>query len=484
MLGVLPQKRLAMSLLMPSPEPVSPSSLDALLQCQQQAFARDLLPSRAERDERLARLDQMLEAWGARLCQAAAADFGERCDALTQLADLLPVRVAIRHARRHLGRWMRPRRAAVHWLFLPARSQVCYQPLGVIGIIGAWNYPLQLLLAPLVDVLAAGNRAMLKPSELAPHCAAALQQAVGEFFGTAEIAVVTGDQEVAARFATLPFDHLVFTGSTTVGRQVAAAAAAQLTPLTLELGGKSPAIIDASADIALCARRLVWGKLFNAGQSCVAPDYVLVARPLLPALILALQEAAAAQYPDGVGSTSIINEQHFARLQHLLQDACNRGARALPLCAPGRGLRQMVPQLLLDVDDSMAVMQQEIFGPLLPLRVYDTPEEALAYINARPRPLALYWFGRDRVRQRQVLRGTLAGGVSINDTLLHLVQGQLPFGGVGTSGYGHYHGEHGFRRFSLHKAVFVQSTLSSMRLLYPPYGLGARRLLSCLLRWA
>lgn len=472
---------------MPLPSPITESAaaaLTTLLHRQQQAFASDLLPSRALRDERLARLDAMLEQWGERLCAAVDADFGQRDSCLTLLADVVPVRAAIRHARRHLRRWMQPQRAAVHWLFLPARSQVCYQPLGVIGIIGAWNYPLQLLLAPLVDALAAGNRALLKPSELAPRTAAALQQAVAEFFAAEEVAVVLGDRELAASFAALPFDHLVFTGSTAVGRQVAAAAAAQLTPLTLELGGKSPAIVDATADITACARRLVWGKLFNAGQSCVAPDYVLVARPLLPALVAALQAAAAAQYPDGSGSTSIINDHHFARVQQLLHDAESRGARAVPLCRAGLGARQMEPQLLVDVNDSMAVMQEEIFGPLLPLLVYDTPEQALAYVNARPRPLALYWFGRDRGRRQQVLHGTLAGGVSINDTVLQLAQAQLPFGGVGASGYGHYHGDYGFRRLSLQKAVFVQSPLSGMRLLYPPYGTVARRLLAFLLRRA
>ena len=461
-----------------------PAALLALLQRQQQAFAAELLPCRAVRDQRLARLDRMLEAWSESLCAAVSADFGERPPLVTQLADLLPVRVAIRKARRSLRRWMRPQRVGVHWLFLPARNQVWYQPLGVVGIMGAWNYPLQLVLAPLVDVLAAGNRALLKPSELAPQCAALLQQAVAEYFAEEEVAVVTGGPELARQFAALPLDHLVFTGSTAVGRQVAAAAAAQLTPLTLELGGKAPAIVDASADIGLCAARLAWGKLFNAGQTCVAPDYVLVARPALPALIAALQSAAAKQYPQGDGSISIINDHHLARLQHLLDDACRRGARAVPLCQASSGPRQLQPQLVLDVDDNMLIMQEEIFGPLLPLRVYDTLEEALAWVNARPRPLALYWFGRDRLRRRQVLQGTLSGGVSINDTMLHLVQEQLPFGGVGASGYGHYHGEYGFRRFSQSKAVFVQAPISAMGLLYPPYGALARRLLAWLLRWA
>jgi coniferyl-aldehyde dehydrogenase len=348
------------------------------------------------------------------------------------------------------------------------------QPLGVVGIMSPWNYPLLLALAPLIGALAAGNRAMVKPSELTPRFSAALRTAFVETFAGDEVTVVTGDATVGKAFAALPFDHLVFTGSTTIGREVAQAAAKNLTPVTLELGGKSPAIIDVSCNLEGIVDRLAWGKLINAGQTCVAPDYALVPRGDVDRFVRVLSSSMTRLYPTFRGNpdyTSIVSERHLQRLRDLVDDARVRGARAIEIGMsraedPGR---QLAPTLLLDVDDDMRVMREEIFGPILPIVPYDTLADALAYVNQRDRPLALYWFGTHRAARDQVLAGTIAGGVSINETLLHIAQEGLPFGGVGPSGQGHYHGEFGFRRFSKEKPVFIQSRFSGVGIIRPPY---------------
>jgi len=462
--------------------------LPALLRAQQQAFAQDMCPSRELRLDRLARLERLLDADAEREFAACIAqDFGCRSRVETVLAEAIFTRSALRHARSHLRRWMKPRRVPTSPIYWPGRSRLYRQPLGVIGIISPWNYPLQLALAPLVGVLAAGNRALLKPSELTPRFSQALAQRIAAQFGADEIAVVIGDAEVGKAFAALPFDHLVFTGSTAVGRSVAQAAANNLTPVTLELGGKSPALIDASADLARVAPRIAFGKLLNAGQTCIAPDYVLVPRALRADLVDHLRRAVARLYPtihDNPDYTSIISERHWQRLRDLLADARARGAQVIELAPAGEaaGARKLAPTLLLDVDDSMRVMQEEIFGPLLPIVAVDSERDALDYVNARERPLALYWFGSDRAARERVLTGTIAGGVTINDTLLHIAQESLPFGGVGPSGQGHYHGEFGFRQFSKEKPVFIQSRWSGVSLLYPPYRPFTEKMLKLLAR--
>ncbi|MBX3699582.1 MAG: coniferyl aldehyde dehydrogenase [Dokdonella sp.] len=464
--------------------------LQALLRAQQQAFARDMQPSREQRLDRLARLERLLDADAEREFAASiAGDFGCRSRVETILAEAVFTRSALRHARRQLKSWMKPRRVPTSPIYWPGRSRLLRQPLGVVGIISPWNYPLQLALAPLVGALAAGNRALLKPSELTPRFSQVLAQRIAAAFAPEEVAVVIGDAEVGKAFAALPFDHLVFTGSTAVGRSVAQAAAKNLTPVTLELGGKSPAIVDASADLALVARRLAFGKLLNAGQTCIAPDYVLVPRALRDEFVAELRRAVAALYPtihDNPDYTSIINERHYQRLQELLADARARGAQLVELAGDAGGgnalTRKLAPVLLLDVDDSMRVMQEEIFGPLLPVVAVDDAQAALDHVNAHERPLALYWFGRDRAARERVLAGTVAGGVTINDTLLHIAQESLPFGGVGPSGQGHYHGEFGFRQFSKEKPVFIQSRWSGVSLLYPPYGPFTEKMLRILAR--
>ncbi len=463
--------------------------LAVLFAAQREAFAREPWPSLQVRLDRLRRLRAMLERNADDFARAISADFGNRSLHETAIAETFIVLAGLAHTRRHLARWMKARRVATSFHSLPGTSRILPQPVGVVGVISPWNYPLQLALAPAVAALAAGNRVLLKPSEITPGFSALLARCIAETFAPEECAVVLGDADLGRAFAALPFDHLFFTGSTAVGRQVALAAAANLTPVTLELGGKSPAIVDTSADIAEAAARIAAGKLFNAGQTCIAPDYVLVPHAQRDAFADAYREAVLRMYPrleDNPDYTSIVNARHYARLQQLAADAQARGARLLSIAPAGEveqpERRKLRPALLLDVQADMAVMREEIFGPLLPLVGYGTPEDAIAFVNERPRPLALYWFGRDAARRREVLTRTISGGVTVNDVLLHIAQENLPFGGIGDSGIGAYHGEHGFRLFSKDKPVFEQSRWAASALLRPPYGKKAERIIALLRR--
>jgi len=449
------------------------SSLVDVLEIQRAAFNADMMPSAAARRERLDRLQDMVAANEQAILAAIDADFGGRARQEMVLTELFIVLSAIRQQRRKLGRWMRPRRVATPLHMLPGSSRIMPQPLGVIGNIVPWNYPCQLALLPAAAALAAGNRVMIKPSELTPAFSRLLAQLAAQYFSPAELAVVEGGVDVSREFAALPFDHLIFTGSTAVGRQVAVAAARNLTPVTLELGGKSPAIIDESCDLAQAAPRLAFGKLFNAGQTCVAPDYALVPRARIDEFVREVTAAAGAMYPRFAGNeqyTSIISERHLVRLQQLVREAEEQGATVVQLGADAGGERRMAPVLLLNVTPEMAVMREEIFGPLLPVLPYDTLQEAIAFINRRERPLALYWFGRERRNCTKVLRSTISGGVTINDALWHAAQENLPFGGVGASGSGAYHGEHGFLAFSKQKPIYQQARLNGFGLFRPPYG--------------
>jgi coniferyl-aldehyde dehydrogenase len=445
-----------------------------LLERQQRAFLRDMSPSRAVRLDRLERLCAMLDAQAEKFAACISEDFGGRSPVEIRITETMMLQSAIRHVKRHLKGWMKPRRAPTALAYLPGSSRLMRQPLGVVGIISPWNYPLQLALAPLIGALAAGNRVILKPSELTPRFSEALQAAIAKAFAPEEVTVVLGDSAVGKAFAALPFDHLVFTGSTAVGREVAQAAAKNLTPVTLELGGKSPAIIDASCDMSAVMDRLAWGKLINAGQTCIAPDYVLVPRSEVDRFVDLMRASMRRLYPTFRANpdySSIISPRHLLRLHELIADAAARGARVIDIEAvdgSDYSGRQMPPVLLLGVDGSMRVMREEIFGPVLPIVPYDTRAEALAYVNQRERPLALYWFGTDRAAREQVLAGTIAGGVSINETLLHQAQEGMPFGGVGPSGQGHYHGEYGFRQFSKEKPVFLQSRFAGTGIIRPP----------------
>ncbi len=461
----------------PSPSPEL-ARLHRLFDIQRAAFAKEMSPSRAVRDDRLRRLNELATRHAAAFVEAIAKDFGTRPAFETLVAEVDAVAIAVRHARRHLRSWMRPRRVATAPAFWPGSGRIVRQPLGVVGIISPWNYPLYLCAGPLVEVLAAGNRALIKPSEVVPAVSELLRKAVAELFAEEEVAVVTGGPDVAQELAALPLDHLLFTGSTAVGRLVAQAAARNLTPVTLELGGKSPVIVDASADFGRAVPRITWGKLFNAGQTCIAPDYALVPGARLDEFAAEVRRTAARFYPAPAADpayTSIVNDRHFTRLTGLLEDARGRGARVVEVAPEGSGAdaasRKIPPTLVLGADASMRVMQEEIFGPILPVVGYEALDDALRFVNGGGRPLALYWFGTDRARRDEVLARTISGGVTVNDCMLHIVQGNLPFGGVGPSGTGAYHGEHGFRRFSHERAVFTAvGRFGGSFLFHPPVG--------------
>jgi coniferyl-aldehyde dehydrogenase len=452
-----------------------------MLAAQRTAFAHQ--PPDAQRRIRALRaLLQALRARREEFVQAISDDFGGRARQETLLLEVFPLVDTIRHAIRHLPQWMRPRPAAAGWQFLPGRARVVYQPLGVVGVIGAWNYPLLLSLAPVVGALAAGNRVMLKPSELAPRTADLLAGLVSDLFPDDYVTVVTGGPETGAAFAALPFDHLLFTGSTRVGKLVMRSACEHLTPVTLELGGKSPALVHPDFPAQTAAARIMAGKLYNAGQTCIAPDYVLVQAGAREEFVRLAAAAAAAMYPRLVGNpdfTRIVNCEHYRRLRGLVEDATRKGAEVLEV-NPARETaneqdRVFPPTLLWNVNDRMAVMQEEIFGPVLPVVAYRSLDEAIEYVNARPRPLALYYFDRNSKRVEAVLARTTSGGVTVNDTILHIAQNELPFGGVGPSGMGSYHGFDGFQTFSKKKGVFLQSRFTTLGFLRPPYGALARR---------
>ena len=474
------------------PESASRSMIErmrASFDAQRAAFAADMLPSRDARVERLDRILRLTTKYQSAIADAISADFGHRARQETDLAELFIVLSGVRQIRRHVGKWMKPRRVRTPLQMMPARSEIIPQPLGVVGVISPWNYPYQLGMMPAAEAIAAGNRVMLKPSELTPSFSTLLRDIVAEFFSPDEFVVIPGDVDVGRAFSKLPFDHLFYTGSTAVGRQISLAAAENLTPVTLELGGKSPAIIDADCDIGLVAPRIAYGKLLNAGQTCVAPDYMLVPRARVDEFIGAFKAAVTRMFPTLATNpdyTSIVNERHWQRLSRLIDDATSRGATATPIAPPGEAAvaasRKLAPTLLTGVDDEMAVMQEEIFGPLLPILPYDTLDEAIGYVNRHPRPLALYWFGDNNAHRDKVLRSTISGGVTINDACWHVAQENLPFGGVGASGSGAYHGEQGFRTFSKEKPVLHQARLNGFGMFRPPYGPRFERMISLLKR--
>jgi coniferyl-aldehyde dehydrogenase len=440
-------------------------------------------PSLGERLDRLARLKAAVSDNESGFEKAISADFGHRCPTETAVAETLLVLGEIRHAARHLRKWMAPQRVSTALQFMPARNRLMPQPLGVVGIIAPWNYPLQLTLAPAVGALAAGNRVMIKPSELVPRFSVLLQQAIAAKFDASEMLVTGIDDDIARAFASLPFDHLIFTGSTRVGRLVAEAAGRNLTPLTLELGGKSPAIVDRSADLGQAAERIAYGKLLNAGQTCIAPDYALVPDAEVQNFADRLQGHMQRMYgtdPGNADYTSIISDRHYARLEGLLADAAAKGARLMQPASPGdaawKSRRKFPPTIVLGATPDMAIMQEEIFGPLLPVVGYKEAGEPISWINAHDRPLALYWFGKDEAARDEVLARTVSGGVTVNDCLFHFAQINQPMGGVGASGTGAYHGEWGFRTLSKLKPVFYRSALNRLADLYPPYGAKIARL--------
>ena len=450
-----------------------------------QACQAQPMPSLAQRRSRLTALKSALLAHKQALCDALALDYGQRSDYDSLVADILPCVMQINYSLKRLKGWMKPVRRHPGLLLAPARVEVHYQPLGVVGIMVPWNFPVMLSLGPLIGAIAAGNRAMIKLSEFTPHTNAALRTLLAQVFDDDEVVLIEGDAGLAAAFSTLPFDHLLFTGSTAVGRQVMAAAAPQLTPLTLELGGKSPCLIAPDMPLALAVERMIFGKSLNAGQICVAPDYVLLPRGQEQAFIEAYQAHFRRLYPKGLDSPdygSIINGAQYERLTAWLAEAKQAGAQVHPCASPARddGARRLVPHLLTEVPGHCQLMQQEIFGPLLPLVPYDSIEEAIAYVAARPRPLALYLMSLDPALQHRLIRETHAGGMAINECLFQVAADDAPFGGIGPSGMGHYHGHEGFLTFSKAKTVLRRGRFSTGSLIHPPYLRWYQRLMMAL----
>lgn len=450
--------------------------MERVFESQQQAFRGDPLPSAEARMAHLKELKQALIRYQDRIAAAVDADFHGRSRDETFMAELFPAVEGIRYAIRRIRRWMKPQRRRMGLMYLPGRARVVPQPLGVVGIIAPWNYPVYLAAGPLTGALAAGNRVMIKMSEYTPATAELMRQMIAETFRPDQVAVITGEAAVAAAFSRKPWDHLLFTGSTAVGRQVLRAAADNLTPVTLELGGKSPAIIGPDMPVAEAAERIAFGKAFNAGQTCIAPDYVLCPRDRVDGFVQAFQTRVAKMYPTLAANadyTSIVNERHHERLNGLLADAEANGARVDCINPAGEsfaGGRKMPLYILRHVNEGMQVMQEEIFGPILPVLPYDTLDEALAYVNGHPRPLVLYYFGHNRRQVKTVLKTTHSGGALVNDTLIHVTQDDLPFGGVGDSGMGRYHGREGFETFSNTKGVVFKPRFNSTKMVYPPYG--------------
>ncbi len=450
--------------------------LQSNLERLQRAYAADRQPSVTSRRARLSQLEALLRDNAQELSSAIAADFSHRSRHETAALELFPALSAIKHARGHLGGWMKSRRSWASLWFMPARNELRPQPLGVVGIIVPWNYPILLAVAPLVGALAAGNRAYIKMSEFTPRTGRLFADLVKTYFPHDEVIVANGEADVAQAFSELPFDHLLFTGSTAVGKLVMRAASEHLTPVTLELGGKSPALVGPDANIEQAAAKIMFGKCLNAGQTCIAPDYVLLPKGREAAFIDAAARVVAKQYPTLVANpdyTAIVNARHVGRLRGYLDDARATGGVVSELNPANESFtdaQKIPPTIVTGATETSRLMQDEIFGPILPLVPYESLDEAIAYVNARPRPLALYYFGHQRAQIEQVLDQTVAGGVSINETIMHISQEDLPFGGVGPSGMGAYHGKFGFDTFSKLKPIFHQSFLNGVALFKPPYG--------------
>jgi coniferyl-aldehyde dehydrogenase len=458
-----------------------------ILARQRAAFVAARPEPLSTRRDRLERLKGLLADNGEALAAAMSDDFGQRSRDMSMMSDVVTGVSLVNYCLARLTRWARPekRRPNFPLALFGARAEVRYEPKGVIGIVSRWNFPVGLTFSPLAQALAAGNRAMIKPSEFTERTSATIAELVGRYFAADEVAVVTGGADVGRVFCALPFDHLLFTGATSVGRQVMRAAAENLVPVTLELGGKSPAIIAPSADVERAAGRIALGKMMNAGQICLAPDYVLVDEALEQRTVAALVGHARQMYPSVLGNddyASVINARHRERLTGLIADAVGKGAEAIEVNPAGEdfaaGNANKLPLTILrNVDDGMKVMQEEIFGPVLPVKTYRGIDAAIAYVNAHDHPLGLYFFGEDKAEEERVVSRTASGGVTVNDVMYHVSMDDLPFGGIGPSGMGSYHGPEGFRTFSHARAVYRQPAFDLTRLIgvRPPYGKAIRR---------
>ena len=450
---------------------LSADDLAAQLASMRAAQQRDP-PGYAQRMNDLKRLRAVFKAHLSPLVDAMDADFGRRSRHESLLTDGMTVLSEIDYLRANLRRWMKPKRGAADWLFFPGRTEIRYQPLGVVGVIAPWNYPVNLALVPLATAIAAGNHVMLKPSEHTPRTSQLLRDMLANVFPAERVTTILGDANVAAKFAALPFDHLFFTGSTAVGRKVMQAAANNLTPVTLELGGKSPVIVADGYSITKAVDRIAAGKFLNAGQTCIAPDYVLLPRAKMSSFVDAFKDYVARRYGEVANNpdyASIVNANQFKRQAAYLHQARAAGTQVIELAPSDPAKRILAPTLVLDPEEKLAVTNEEIFGPILPLIGVDSLDEAIDYVNARPRPLALYYFDTNAPNIQRVLDRTIAGSVAVNDTVMQFAQRQLPFGGVGASGMGQYHGPYGFYAFSKHTSVLYQARWTTMKLLRPPF---------------
>lgn len=472
--------------------PVQPSieetkaRMVAVLELQKRLQTSKGAPDARLRKDRLTRAVNLLIAHKDEFLDALTADFGARSREMSTFTDIAGAIGPLKQARASLDKWMAPQKRKVTPSALGlfgARAEVRYQPKGVVGVISPWNFPVSLAFDAIAGAFAAGNRVMLKPSEFTPAVSALLAQTIDLYFDEDELAVIQGGPDVGAAFAGLPFDHLIFTGATSVGRHVMRAAADNLVPVTLELGGKSPVVIGKSADLAKTAARVMSGKTMNAGQICLAPDYVLAPKESVASFIDESKAAVARMYPrikDNGDYTAMINQRHYDRVTGLIADAKAKGAEIVTINPANEDFsqqehRKIPPTLILNATDDMQVMQEEIFGPVLPIRTYTTVEDTIREINARPRPLALYYFGDDNAETEALLNRTHSGGVTINDVIFHFAMDDLPFGGVGPSGMGAYHGHRGFIEFSHEKAIYRQISAELLAMLRPPYGATFRK---------
>ncbi|MCI4643959.1 MAG: coniferyl aldehyde dehydrogenase [Hyphomonadaceae bacterium] len=456
-------------------------AMDDILRAQKAANLRDGAPSVAQRIDWIDRCIGLLVDHQAEIEEAISQDFGHRSKDATRFTDVASSIGALKHAKKHVAKWMRAEKRKVEFPLglLGSRAELQYQPKGVVGVISPWNFPVNLTFGPLAGIFAAGNRVMIKPSEFTEATSELMKSMFAKVFSEEEVAVITGGPEVGAQFSALPFDHLIFTGATSVARHVMRAAADNLVPLTLELGGKSPVILGRSANMDKAAARIMAGKTLNAGQICLAPDYAIVPEEQAGAFVSAATAAVETMYPSGLKDnddyTSIVNQRHYDRLMGYLDDARAKGADVIELNPKGEQFEQqphhkIAPHLVLNPSDDMTVMQDEIFGPILPVKTYTETREAVAYVNAHDRPLGLYYFGEDAGEKDMVLNATTSGGVTVNDVIFHVGQEDLPFGGVGPSGMGSYHGWEGFREFSHAKSVYTQTGNEILAMFRPPYG--------------
>jgi coniferyl-aldehyde dehydrogenase len=462
------------------------TGMAGILAKQKAAHIRDGIPTLAKRIEWLDKSIDLLVTYGDELNDAMSQDFGHRSKDQSALTDIAGSIGALKHAKKHTAKWMRPdkRKPEFPLGLLGSKAEIQFQPKGVIGVISPWNFPVNLTFTPLAGVFAAGNRCMIKPSEFTEATSEVMRKAIAQYYSEEEVAVITGGPDVGAEFTKLPFDHILFTGATSVARHVMRAAADNLVPLTLELGGKSPVVLGRSADLQKAANRIMAGKTLNAGQICLAPDYAFVPKEKTSEFVAAATKAVEAMYPTGLKDnddyTSIVNQRHYDRIMGYIDEAKSKGAQVVEINPTGENFAQqphhkIPPHIIVDPSDDLSVMQDEIFGPILPIKSYSDTKQVVDYINAHDRPLGLYYFGEDAAEKDLVLNNTTSGGVTVNDVVFHVAQEDLPFGGVGPSGMGSYHGREGFLEFSHKKAVYTQTGSEMLAMMRPPYGATYRK---------